>query len=34
MKNVLSLKFQAVLPDDERRDHNCKIDAYAKGPTI
>ena len=30
MKNVLSLKFQEVLPDDERRDHNCKIDVYAK----
>jgi hypothetical protein len=30
MKNVLSLKFQAVLPDDERRDHNCEIEGYAK----
>ena len=30
MKNVLSLKFQEVLPDDERRDHNWEIDVYAK----
>jgi hypothetical protein len=30
MKNALSLKFQEVLPDDERRDHNCEIDVYAK----
>ena len=30
MKNVLSLIFQEVLPDDERRDHNCEIDVYAK----
>ena len=30
MKHVLSLKFQEVLPDDERRDHNCEIDVYAK----
>ena len=26
LRNVLSLKFQEVLPDDERRDHNCEID--------
>ena len=30
MRNVFSLKFQEVLPDDERRDHNCEIDVYAK----
>ena len=29
-KNILSLKFQEVLPDDERRDYNCDIDVYAK----
>jgi hypothetical protein len=28
MKNILSLKFQEVLPDDERREYNCDIDVY------